>query len=69
MDITRTSIEEQLRQAVLGSGVPMYLIARDAGLTQASLWRFSRKAGAGLRLKSAEKLMRYFGWEMNKRDP
>jgi hypothetical protein len=69
MDITRTSsIEEQLREAVLNSDEPMYLIARHAGVTQPALWRFSRRSG-GLTLKSAEKLMRYFGWEMRKRDP
>jgi len=52
----------ELKRSIRSSGMPLYLIARGAGLSHPTVLRFL--AGRDIRLRSAEKLFRYFNFEI-----
>ncbi|MDA1056011.1 MAG: helix-turn-helix transcriptional regulator [Planctomycetota bacterium] len=59
----RTTIADQLRQAIEDSGESVYAIAKAAGIAQPVLHRFA--AGErDLTLTTADKLLEYFGLEL-----
>jgi plasmid maintenance system antidote protein VapI len=58
-----TPITDVLRNAILGSGLPLLRIANETGIQRASLSRFARGKNS-LRLDVADKLAAYFGLEL-----
>lgn len=53
---------DELRKAVIGSGMTRYAISKSAGLDQGALCRFA--AGSGLSVASAEKLADALGFRL-----
>ena len=60
---TRSTLSEQLRDAILAAPVSRYRIAKETGVTEAALSRFVR-GERGLDLSSADKLAAYLGLEL-----
>ena len=58
------SLETLLRKSLLGSDISCYRIACKTGLAKSALCRFLQ--GKTLTLRSAEKLIRYFGFEVRR---
>ena len=58
-------LADQLRQAVLDSGLSVYRIAKDSGVPQSALQRFIT-GHRDLRLETASKLAAYFGMRLTK---
>jgi plasmid maintenance system antidote protein VapI len=63
----RTTMAETLRKAIEASGETVADIARGAGIAQPVLHRFV-KGERDLTLRTAEKLVRYFGLQLRQRD-
>lgn len=63
--MTKTSISDSLRQAILDSGLPLLRIANETGIQRASLSRFVRGKNS-LHLDVADTLAAYFGLELTK---
>jgi len=59
----RTTIADQLRQAIEDSGQSVYAIAKAAGIAQPVLHRFYT-GERDLTLSTADKLIEYFGLEL-----
>ncbi|MDA1054860.1 MAG: helix-turn-helix transcriptional regulator [Planctomycetota bacterium] len=62
----RTTIADQLRQAIEDSGESVYAIAKAAGIAQPVLHRFST-GERDLTLTTADRLLEYFGLELTSR--
>lgn len=62
----RATIADQLRQAIEDSGESVNAIARAADIAQPVLYRFYT-GERDLTLTTADKLIRYFGFELTKR--
>jgi len=62
----RTAMTDVLRQAIDRSGLSLYRIAKDTGLTSQSLLRFQR-GETSLRLDRADLLAEYLGLELAKK--
>lgn len=54
------SLADQLREAVKESGLSVYRIAKDSGVSQAVLQRFIAGDRENIRLDTADKLASYF---------
>lgn len=61
--VTRNTLSDVLRQAVIDSGLPLLKIENGTGVQRASISRFVRGERT-LRLDMAEKLAAYFGLEL-----
>jgi len=59
-------LANQLRKFIKASGKTQYQIAKESGVTTASLGRFMRKE-RGLHLSVAEKLVEHLGLELKKK--
>ena len=66
MSKKRETMTDQLRAAVLASGLSINHIAKGAGIPQPVLQRFISGARDNLRLDTAEKLAAYFGMHLTK---
>jgi len=54
------SLADQLRKAVTDSGLSVYRIAKDSGVSQAVLQRFIAGDRDNIRIDTADKLAKYF---------
>lgn len=68
MDSTIKDIEMQLREAILGSGMSCYEIAKRAGVTNSQLSLFINNQRS-LTLTSAAKIARVLGLELQPAKP
>jgi ribosome-binding protein aMBF1 (putative translation factor) len=59
----QASLSNQLRQAIKGSGLTMYRIAKESGVPQTILSRFLT-GEHNMHLETAEKLASYFGMSL-----
>ena len=53
------NISKALRREIERSGLPVTVIAEEAGIAQPNLWRFA--SGKGMQIATADKLAAYFG--------
>ena len=53
-------LSEQLREAILRSGISRYRIAKDSGISEAQLSRFINRVG-GLGQEASDKIGKYLG--------
>lgn len=60
----KTTLTEQLKQAIDDSGLSIYRIAKDTGIPQPVLHRFMTGDRPSIRLKTAESLAAYFGMRL-----
>lgn len=65
MVTTQADLEVQLREAIMNAETSHFKIARETGLAKSALCRFMQ--GKTLTLPSAEKLIRYFDFEITKK--
>jgi plasmid maintenance system antidote protein VapI len=61
-------IDEQLRQAILDKGEPVYLLANAAGVAHPVLYRFMN-GERDLTMRTAAKLCRHLGLELGPKRP
>ena len=54
------SLADQLRKAVTDSGLSVYRIAKDTGVSQAALQRFIAGNRENIRIDTADKLASFF---------
>jgi plasmid maintenance system antidote protein VapI len=59
------SLTEQLLDAIDNSGVTLYRVAKDAGISYAIIERFTKRE-RGITLETADKLAAYFGMKLTK---
>ncbi|MCA9120999.1 MAG: helix-turn-helix transcriptional regulator [Planctomycetaceae bacterium] len=59
----RKTLAEQIRQAIIDSGITQYRIAKDTGISQPLLTRFVN-GDRGISLDTADKLIEYLGLEL-----
>src|SRR5262249_4823405 len=57
---TRSTVSEELRRAIIGSGLPFQVLERETGVTRASISRFVAGKRT-LRLDMVDKLAPYLG--------
>jgi plasmid maintenance system antidote protein VapI len=63
MATTRTCLEEQLKTAIVASGLSVYRLAKDSGVSQPALCRFVN-GQRGITLATASKLVEALGLEL-----
>lgn len=59
----KMTMEETLRKAIERSGESVSVVAKESGVAQPILYRFVH-GDQGMTLRNAEKLVRYFGFEL-----
>ena len=57
------TLADQLRQAIRDSGKTQYMIAKDTGISQPMINRFTN-GERGISLETADKLMEHLGLEL-----
>jgi plasmid maintenance system antidote protein VapI len=59
------TMSETLRRAIKESGVTLYRVAKDSGVSYPTLHRFANHGG-GLAMAAADKLCKYFGLKLSR---
>ena len=59
------SLTQQLREAIAGSGVTLYRVAKDTGIPYAVVHRFAR-GERGISLETADTLAEFFGMHLTR---